>query len=72
MSTRLKPLDELVKKLPPDSQAAVRDFAEFLLAKRTRKSLGKLRQSWAGALGDYREEYTSLELQKKSLEWRGD
>ena len=28
-----------------------------------------LRQDWAGALKDLREEYTSLELQKKILEW---
>ena len=38
MSTQLKPLDELVKELPPDSQAEVRDFVEFLLEKRKRKS----------------------------------
>ena len=72
MSTQLKPLDELVKELPPDSQAEVRDFVEFLLEKRKRKSVGKLRQNWAGALSDYREEFTSLELQKKALDWRGD
>jgi hypothetical protein len=72
MSTQLKPLDELVKELPSDSQAEVRDFVEFLLEKRKRKSVGKLRQQWAGALGEYSEEYTSLELQKKSLDWRGD
>lgn len=72
MSTRAKPLDELVKELPPDSQAEVRDFVEFLLEKRRRKAPGKLRQDWAGALGEYRDEYTSLELQKKSLDWRGD
>jgi hypothetical protein len=72
MSTQLKPLDELVKELSPDSQAEVRDFVEFLLEKRKRKSIGKLRQDWAGALSDYREKYTSLELQKKALDWRGD
>jgi hypothetical protein len=32
----------------------------------------KLRQDWAGALRDFRDQYTSLELQKKSLDWRGD
>jgi hypothetical protein len=72
MSGQFKPLDELVRELPPDSQAEVRDFIESLLEKRKRKSAGNLRQSWAGALSDYREEYTSLELQKKALDWRGD
>ena len=72
MSTQLEPLDKLVRELPPDSQSAVRDFVEFLLEKRKRKSIGKLRQNWAGALSDHGEEYTSLELQKKALDWRGD
>ncbi len=72
MSTQPKPLEELVKELPPDWRAEVRDFIEFLLDKRTRKAGGKLRQDWAGALQEYREQYTSLELQKKALEWRGD
>lgn len=72
MSTQLKSLDTLVKELPPDSRLEVRDFVEFLLAKRKRESVGKLRQNWAGALSDYREEYTSLQLQKKALDWRAD
>jgi hypothetical protein len=67
-----KPLQELVKELPPDLHAEVRDFVEFLLKRRGRKRGRKLRQDWAGALRDYRDQYTSLELQKKALEWRGD
>ncbi len=31
-----------------------------------------VRQDWAGALKDFRDKYTSLDLQKKSLDWRGD
>ena len=72
MSVFAKPLEELVKELPPYVQAEVRDFVEFLLAKRGRKPPRKLRQDWAGALSDYRHQYTSLELQKKALEWWGD
>ena len=72
MTSLLKPLEELVKELPPASQAEVRDFVEFLLEKRRKRSAQPLRQSWAGALSDYREQYTSLELQKKALDWRGD
>ncbi len=72
MSAQVKPLEELVKELPPDSQAEVRDFVEFLLEKRKRKVTGKLRQDWAGALSDYRDQFTSLELQQKALDWRGD
>ncbi len=72
MAIEIKPLDQLLKELPPESQAKVRDFAESLIKKRQRKSNGHLRQSWAGALQDYREQFTSFDLQKKSLDWRGD
>ncbi len=72
MSAATKPLVELVQELPPDMQAEVRDFVEFLLVKRARTPAKKLRQDWAGALRDVRDQYTSLELQRLSLDWRGD
>jgi len=65
-------LKELVDQLPPELEQEARDFVEFLLKKRAEKKGRKLRQDWAGALSDYRDQYTSLELQKKALEWRGD
>lgn len=68
----MKSLEERIKELPADLQEEVVDFVEFLLEKRARKRGRKLRQDWAGALSDYRDQYTSLELQKKAIEWRGD
>ena len=65
-----KSLEELVKELPPDIQAEVKDFAEFLIERRKRKAKMPLRQDWAGALRDFRDKYTSLELQQKALEYR--
>jgi hypothetical protein len=67
-----KPIDEMVQELPPDVQMQVRDFVEFLLIKHGRRTDRSLRQDWAGALREHREEYASLELQRKALEWRGD
>lgn len=67
-----QPLEDLIKALPLEAQAEVRDFVEFLLTKRGRKAAGRLRQDWAGALAGYRDRYTSLELQRQALEWRGD
>jgi hypothetical protein len=64
-------IDEVVRELPPELQQEVEDFVQFLVEKRARKRGGKLRQDWAGALKNYRDLYTSLELQKKALEWRG-
>ncbi len=72
MSAAAKPLVELVQELPPEMQAEVRDFVEFLLVKHARRPAAKLRQDWAGALRDVRDQYTSLELQHKALDWRGD
>lgn len=65
-------IEERVKKLPPELQREVEDFVNFLIEKKVKKHGGMLRQDWAGALKDYRNQYTSLELQKKALEWRGD
>jgi len=31
-----------------------------------------LKLDWAGGLKEYKDKYTSLELQKKILEWWGD
>jgi hypothetical protein len=65
-------LEEMVKELPPGLQQEIGDFVQFLIEREKRKVGKRLRQDWAGALRDYRDQYTSLELQKETLEWRGD
>ncbi|MGC9349664.1 MAG: DUF2281 domain-containing protein [Anaerolineae bacterium] len=72
MSTSTKSIEKLLQELSPDMQAEVRDFIEFLLAKQERRSGKTLRQGWAGALRDHREEYTSLELERRAIGWRED
>jgi hypothetical protein len=68
----MEDIGKIIKELPPELQKEVKDFVEFLKKKKVRKCGRKLSQDWAGALRDYRDKYTSLELQKKALEWRGD
>ena len=68
----MESIEELMEKLPPDLQQEVRDFAQFLVEKRATPKRKKLRLTWAGGLREFRDQYTSLELQKKSLEWWGD
>lgn len=68
----MKTLEDLVRELPPDMREEVREFAQFLLEKRVKGKKKYLAQTWAGGLKEFRDQYTSLELQKKSLEWRGD
>jgi len=65
-------LEEKIRELPPELQKEVEDFVEFLLEKRAKRKQKKLRMSWAGALKEFCNQYTSLELQKKALEWWGD
>jgi len=68
----MESIEHLIGELPPDLRQEVRDFAEFLIQKRQQKAGRKLRQDWAGALSDHRDQYTALELQQRALEWRGD
>jgi hypothetical protein len=72
MTAMLKSIEESFRELPPQSRAQAIDFAEFLVKRRKRKPSRKLRQTWAGALSEYRDQYTSLELQKLALGWRSD
>lgn len=67
-----KSLEALIQELPPELQKEVKDFAEFLLERRVRRGAKYPGQYWAGSLRDFRDQYTSLDLQKKALEWRGD
>ncbi len=68
----MQTIEELLEKLPPDLQKEVKDFAEFLVDTRVRRKQKKLNMQWAGALREYRDQFTSLELQKKALQWWGD
>ena len=65
MDTRTLP--ELVQELPPEAQEVVRELVELLLARpkadRRPNPQPPLRQDWAGALRDYRDQFTSLDLQ---------
>jgi len=58
-------LEALIRQLPPELQQEVADFVDFLLQKRGRKVVKPLRQDWAGALKEYRDQYTALDLQKR-------
>jgi len=68
----MRTIEELIEQLPPELQQQVRDFAQFLLDTKVRPKQKKLRLSWAGGLREFRDKFTSLELQKKALEWWGD
>ena len=62
----------MMKELPTEYQKEVEDFIEFIFQKHIKKTGRKFRLDWAGGLKEYKNKFTSLELQKKALEWWGD
>jgi hypothetical protein len=62
-------IEELIEKLSPDLQQEVCNFAQFLLETKLKSKQKRIRMNWAGGLKEFRDQFTSLELQKKSLRW---
>lgn len=69
---RVDSLQEKLKQLPPELKTEASDFIDYLLQKIKRKRRSKLKLNWAGGLKEFRDKYTSLELQRKISEWWGD
>jgi Uncharacterized conserved small protein len=69
-----KKLEDIIKELPEDLIKEVEDFALFLLEKRKREETEKKKPtlSWAGGLSEFKDKYTSVELQHKALEWMAE
>ena len=61
---------EMVESLPPDIQINVKVFINNLIEKRREHPVEPLNQDWAGGFSAFKTLYTSLDLQKKALEWR--
>ena len=66
MEDHVRALEELIRELPHELQDEVR------LERRVRRRQKYLSMTWAGALREFRDQFTSLELQKRALEWWGD
>lgn len=66
----MEDVEEKIKQLSPELKSEVLDFINFLLERSKKEPGKKLSLDWAGGLKEYKNKYTSLELQKKALEWR--
>jgi hypothetical protein len=66
---KMKTLEEKIMELPPIYQQEVEDFVDFLAEKKIKILKKTPTFSWAGALKDMRDEYTSVELQHKIADW---
>ncbi len=69
-----KKLEDIIKELPQDLRKELEDFAQFLWEKKFKQGFKrkKLSLTWVGGLKEYRDKFTSLDLQKKALEWWDD
>ncbi|MBC8044513.1 MAG: DUF2281 domain-containing protein [Rhizobacter sp.] len=69
-------IEEKFQRLTPERQRELLDFAEFLEYKEQSGELQIAEDtpgfnfSWRGALAHLKDQYTSVELQKKAMEWR--
>jgi hypothetical protein len=66
----MTPIEEKFKTLSPELQQEVERFIDQLLGNHPNKIAPPLKQDWAGVLKSQKHHFTSLELQKKALEWR--
>ena len=62
-------LEELIKELPPELHQEAEDYISFLIEKRAKKPKGDLKLDWIGALEDMSDQYSSVEMQHKILDW---
>jgi hypothetical protein len=68
----MEKIHELMSRLSPQHQQEILDFALYLVNKESQPKRKKLRLDWAGGLAEFKGKYTSLKLQKESLNWWGD
>ena len=56
-------LEENIQKLSPELQQEVEQFVQSLLEKDQKRAKKRPKLDWAGALKEFRDQYTSVELQ---------
>jgi galactose-1-phosphate uridylyltransferase len=68
----IKNIENKIHMLSPRLLEEVEDFIDFLISKKqkNKNQEKRLKQDWAGALSEFSNQYSSVELQKKALEWR--
>ena len=62
-------LEGKIQKLSPELQQEVETMIDSLLRQKISNANGKFNFEWEGALKDLRDQFTSVELQHKALEW---
>jgi hypothetical protein len=67
-----KEIEVKFQELPENLKIQVLNYIDSLLKKHKNQKPGseKFKFDWEGGLSDLKKEFTSVELQHKSLEWR--
>ncbi len=65
-------IERKINKLPSHLIPQINDFIDFLLSKYEEKAVeqGNFQFDWEGGLADLKDEFTSVELEHKAMEWR--
>ena len=65
-------IESKMQELPPELKRELLDYLDFLMQKykSSEKKVKKFRFDWEGGLSHLKNEFTSVELAHKSLEWR--
>ena len=68
--TPVTQLAEMIESLPPDERQRIEEYIVFVAKENTTKTNDQdFRFDWAGGLSEFRGKYSSLELEKKAMEW---
>ena len=62
-------VEPVIKKLPPELQRQALKYIEALSRRVGEPHQGPMKFAWAGCCEDMKDEYTSVQLQKKILLW---
>lgn len=64
---------EKIQDMPADIQREVLDFAEFLMKRHSSGATsGIVLRSWVGTLREFKDKFSSIDLQRQASEWRMD
>jgi hypothetical protein len=64
----IKSIETKINKLTPDLIDELDHYLDYLINRKSSRRTKKLTQNWAGGLKG--ENYKSIDLQKKALDWR--
>ena len=64
----MKNIESKINQLTPNMIGELDRYLDYLINKKVVRKPKKLKQDWAGGLKDIN--MTSIELQKKALDWR--